>query len=95
MTHGDNNGLVLPPRIAPVQVVVVPVAQHKEYLDGLAAAVAKCDSAACSYLTHIGNDADRSRVKTMYGNIMSMKMLWNMPMCELEYTGIIPHWVMY
>ena len=30
MTHGDNNGLVLPPRIAPVQVVVVPVAQHKE-----------------------------------------------------------------
>ena len=30
MTHGDNNGLVLPPRIAPIQVVVVPVAQHKE-----------------------------------------------------------------
>ena len=30
MTHGDNNGLVLPPRIAPVQVIVVPVAQHKE-----------------------------------------------------------------
>jgi prolyl-tRNA synthetase len=30
MTHGDNNGLVLPPRIAPVQVVVIPVAQHKE-----------------------------------------------------------------
>ena len=29
MTDGDNNGLVLPPRIAPVQVVVVPVAQHK------------------------------------------------------------------
>ena len=30
MTHGDNNGLVLPPRIAPIQVIVVPVAQHKE-----------------------------------------------------------------
>ena len=30
MTHGDNNGLVLPPRIAPIQVVVIPVAQHKE-----------------------------------------------------------------
>ncbi len=29
MTHGDNSGLVLPPRIAPVQVIVVPVAQHK------------------------------------------------------------------
>ena len=29
MTHGDNNGLVLPPHVAPTQVVVVPVAQHK------------------------------------------------------------------
>jgi len=30
MTHGDNNGLVLPPKIAPVQIIVIPVAQHKE-----------------------------------------------------------------
>ena len=30
MTHGDNNGLVLPPRVAPIQVIVIPVAQHKE-----------------------------------------------------------------
>ncbi|MCD7727762.1 MAG: proline--tRNA ligase [Ruminococcus sp.] len=30
MTHGDDNGLVLPPAVAPIQVVVVPVAQHKE-----------------------------------------------------------------
>ena len=30
MTHGDNNGLVLPPKVAPVQVVVIPIAQHKE-----------------------------------------------------------------
>ncbi len=29
MTHGDDNGLVLPPRIAPIQAVVIPVAQHK------------------------------------------------------------------
>ena len=29
MTHGDNNGLVLPPHVAPIQVIVVPVAQHK------------------------------------------------------------------
>ncbi len=35
MTHGDNNGLVLPPRVAPVQVIVIPVAQHK---DGVIAA---------------------------------------------------------
>ena len=30
MTHGDNSGLVLPPKVAPVQVIVIPVAQHKE-----------------------------------------------------------------
>ena len=30
MTHGDNSGLVLPPDVAPIQVVIVPAAQHKE-----------------------------------------------------------------
>ncbi len=30
MTHGDNNGLVLPPAIAPIQAVIIPIAQHKE-----------------------------------------------------------------
>ena len=29
MTHGDDNGLVLPPAIAPIQVVIVPIASHK------------------------------------------------------------------
>ena len=30
MTHGDDRGLVLPPAVAPVQVVIVPIAAHKE-----------------------------------------------------------------
>ena len=30
MVHGDDNGLVLPPRVAPTQVMVVPVMQKKE-----------------------------------------------------------------
>lgn len=29
MVHGDDNGLVLPPRIAPLQVVIIPIAMHK------------------------------------------------------------------
>ena len=38
MTHGDNNGLVLPPKVAPIQVVVLPIAQHKEgVLEGASA----------------------------------------------------------
>ncbi len=46
MTHGDNNGLVLPPRIAPVQVIVVPVAQHKEGVTEKATAVYEALKAA-------------------------------------------------
>ncbi|MFC4559958.1 proline--tRNA ligase [Virgibacillus kekensis] len=30
MVHGDNRGLVVPPRIAPTQAMIVPIAQHKE-----------------------------------------------------------------
>ena len=30
MAHGDNRGLKLPPRVAPIQVVMIPIAQHKE-----------------------------------------------------------------
>lgn len=29
MVHGDERGLVLPPRIAPIQVVIVPIASNK------------------------------------------------------------------
>jgi len=30
MVHGDDSGLVLPPRIAPTQAMIVPIAAHKE-----------------------------------------------------------------
>ena len=30
MTHGDERGLKLPPRVAPIQVVILPIAMHKE-----------------------------------------------------------------
>jgi len=30
MAHGDNRGLKLPPKVAPIQVIIVPIAQHKE-----------------------------------------------------------------
>jgi len=51
MTHGDDNGLVLPPAIAPIQVVIVPIAQHKE---GVAeAAVALKERVSKSFRTSI------------------------------------------
>ncbi|MGN0559326.1 MAG: proline--tRNA ligase [Acutalibacteraceae bacterium] len=30
MVHGDDDGLILPPKISPIQVALIPVAQHKE-----------------------------------------------------------------
>ncbi|MDD3765603.1 MAG: proline--tRNA ligase [Eubacteriales bacterium] len=30
MVHGDDNGLVLPPAVAPTQVAIIPIAMHKE-----------------------------------------------------------------
>ena len=47
MTHGDNSGLVLPPAVAPVQVVVVPVAQHKPGVSEKALALKEEISAFC------------------------------------------------
>jgi prolyl-tRNA synthetase len=29
MVHGDDSGLIVPPRIAPTQLIIVPIAQHK------------------------------------------------------------------
>jgi prolyl-tRNA synthetase len=35
MTHSDDNGLVLPPHLAPIQVVIVPIFKKQEDLDKL------------------------------------------------------------
>lgn len=37
MTHSDDNGLVLPPHIAPIQVVIIPINRGKEQLDAITA----------------------------------------------------------
>ena len=51
MTHGDDNGLVRPPAVAPVQVMVVPIAQHKPGVEE--AAVALCDRLKKSFRADI------------------------------------------
>lgn len=51
MTHGDNRGLKLPPKIAPIQVIVVPIAQHKEGV--LEKAVSLKDVLNINYRTQI------------------------------------------
>ena len=51
MTHGDDNGLVLPHAAAPVRVMVVPIAQHKPGVEE--AAVALCDRLKKSFRADI------------------------------------------
>ena len=58
MTHGDNNGLVLPPQIAPIQVIVLPVAQHKPGV--LEAAKALADRLTAAGLRVKVDDSDNS-----------------------------------
>ncbi len=58
MVHGDNSGLVLPPRIAPVQVMVIPIQQKKEGV--LDAAAALKDTLCRAGLRARLDDADKS-----------------------------------
>ncbi|UPQ78231.1 proline--tRNA ligase [Flavobacterium azooxidireducens] len=45
MTHSDDNGLVLPPNLAPIQVVIVPIYKSDEQLEAITAEVDKLVSA--------------------------------------------------
>ena len=58
MTHSDNHGLVLPPVIAPTQVVVIPIAQHKPGV--LDAAAALKDRLTAAGLRVAMDDSDQS-----------------------------------
>jgi prolyl-tRNA synthetase len=41
MAHSDNNGLVLPPKLAPIQVVIIPIYKNTDQLAGMAGKVMK------------------------------------------------------
>jgi prolyl-tRNA synthetase len=57
MAHGDDNGLILPPAVAPIQVVIVPVAQHKDGV--LEAAKALKDKLSARFRVKL-DDSDNS-----------------------------------
>ncbi len=45
MAHSDNHGLVLPPLLAPVQVVIIPIYKNQEQLQHISSAALKIKSA--------------------------------------------------
>ena len=58
MVHGDDNGLVLPPKVAPTQVVIVPIRQQQEGV--LEAAGRICDSLKAKGIRVKTDDTDKS-----------------------------------
>ena len=57
MTHGDDNGLVLPPAVAPIQVIIIPVQQHKQ---GVLEAAEKLKARLCGKVRVKIDDSDNS-----------------------------------
>src|SRR5574344_1818545 len=62
MTHSDDNGLVLPPMLAPIQVVIVPIYKNAEQLAAISAKVNTIASTLRSFGISVKyDDADNKR----------------------------------
>lgn len=62
MTHSDDNGLVLPPKLAPIHVAIVPIYKEKAQLDAISERVAPIiDALRAKGLTVKYDDADNRR----------------------------------
>lgn len=62
MAHGDDKGLRLPPKLAPIQVVVVPIVKKADESDSVAALVEELRAAAAAegIRVHVDDTEDRS-----------------------------------
>lgn len=62
MTHSDDNGLVLPPKLAPIQVVIVPIWKTDEQLEAINSKVAGiCDTLKAKGITVKYDNDDQKR----------------------------------
>jgi prolyl-tRNA synthetase len=53
MTHGDDKGLVMPPRVAPIQVVIVPIYRKDEEREAVMGKCAEIVAALSGFRTHV------------------------------------------
>jgi len=63
MTHGDDKGLILPPKLAPTQVVIVPIYKSDEEKSKVLAVVERVRSELNEFRVHVD---DRSEVTPGY-----------------------------
>jgi len=75
MAHSDNNGLVLPPKLAPIQVVIVPIYRSEDELE-------KVDEAAL----RIKSELEAKGVSVKYDNRDTQKPGWKF--AEYELKGV-------
>ena len=72
MTHADDEGMVVPPKIAPYQVVIVPILKDKTQTDEVLAYIKKL-STSLSQQTY---DGEKIRVKVDSRNKESVDKMW-------------------
>ncbi len=75
MTHSDDNGLVLPPKIAPLQVVIVPIYKNEDDLQQISAVA-----------QHIKEDLEKLNVSVKYDDRDNYRSGWKFN--EYEMKGI-------
>lgn len=75
MSHSDDNGLVLPPRLAPIQVVIVPIYKNEEQLEQIS-----------SYVAPLKKALEAQGVSVKYDNRDTHKPGWKF--AEYELKGV-------
>lgn len=73
MTHSDDNGLVLPPNLAPIQVVIVPIYKGEEQLEQIAVVANK-----------LAADLRAQGVSVKYDDRDTQKPGWKFAQYELQ-----------
>jgi len=75
MAHSDDQGLVLPPKLAPIQVVIVPIYKKPEQLNEIS-----------EYANKIKNDLELKGIKVKYDDRDTFKPGWKFS--EYEFKGV-------
>jgi prolyl-tRNA synthetase len=75
MTHSDDNGLVLPPKLAPIQVVIVPIYKGEEQLQAIS-----------EKAIEIKKQLENKGIRVKYDNRDTHKPGWKF--AEYEFKGV-------
>jgi prolyl-tRNA synthetase len=75
MSHSDNKGLVLPPKLAPIQVVIVPIYQGQEQLEKIN-----------SYAQQLKKELEDRDIRVKYDNRDNQRPGWKF--ADYEFKGV-------